>query len=343
MNPPAFAVDAALALRRRLLRAADAVLPPWAALFDRTMGIVRTHALAALAELGVPAALGDRALGLDELAVRVGADADTLRRLMRIAELDGIVKRDRRGRYALTRVGAILRPDAEGSLDPWVRYLTLGSTRAAYAELAGSVRTGEPSFRRAHGKTVWDHYSAHPEEEALFASAMRSISAFAAPELAAASLWPDTGTVCDVAGGTGELLAAIVGPRPGLRGIVVDLKGVVDSAPARERVEFVVGDLFAPIEVAADLYVLKNILHDWDEATCVSILRNVPGRVVVIEQVQDPERPHPFATPTDIQMLTQTDGGRERSVAELQALLRQAGKAPGPVELAGTSALVQAG
>ena len=178
MNPPAFAVDAALALRRRLLRAADAVLPPWAAVFDRTMGIVRTHALAALAELGVPAALGERALGLDELAVRVGADADTLRRLMRIAELDGIVRRDRRGRYALTRVGAILRPDAEGSLDPWVRYLTLGSTRAAYAELAGSVRTGEPSFRRAHGKTVWDHYAAHPEEEALFASAMRSISAF---------------------------------------------------------------------------------------------------------------------------------------------------------------------
>lgn len=347
--PPPWAVTVALGARRRLLGAADAVLPPWAALFDRTMGILRTHVLAALSELGVPAALADGPLALAELARRVAADEDALQRVLRVAELDGIVRRDRRGRYRLTRIGRALGEDALG---PWVRYLTLESTRAAYAELPGSVRTGEPGFRRARGTTVWDWYGDHPDEEALFAAAMRNITAFDAADLAAASLWPDRGTVCDVAGGTGQLLAAVLERRPGLNGVLVDLPGVLDAARERlaghDRIAFAAGDLFAGIDVRADVYVLKNILHDWDDATSLRILRTVVAtmptgaRLIVIEQLQERDDPHPFASPTDLQMLTQTDGGRERSAAELQELLRRAGLRPGRVERAGVSALVEA-
>jgi DNA-binding transcriptional ArsR family regulator len=350
--PPPRVIDAALAVRRRLLRAADAVLPPFASLFDRTIGILRTHVLATLAELGVPAALAPGPLSLAELAERVGADPDALHRVLRVAELDGIVKRDRRGRHKLTRLGRGLIPDRPGSLDPWVRYLVLESTRAAYAALPESVRTGQPGFRIARGTTVWDWYADHPDEEALFAAAMRNITAFDAPDIAAAGLWPDTGTVCDIAGGTGELLSAIVSGRPGLQGVLVDVPGVLEAARARlagsERISFAAGDLFGSIDVAADVYVLKNILHDWDDATSVRIVETVrramaPGaRLVVIEQIQERDTPHPFASPTDIQMLTQTDGGRERSPLELQELLRSAGLRPGRVERAGVNALVEA-
>jgi DNA-binding transcriptional ArsR family regulator len=347
--PPPFAVDAVLAARRRLLRAADALLPAWAAAFDRTLGIQRTHMMATLAELGVPAALADAPLALDDLAAKLDAHADTLRRLLRVAELDGLVRRDRRGRYRLTRTGAVLRPDAPGSLDPWVRYLALESTRNAYAELTGSVRTGEPGFRRATGGTVWDWYAEHPEEERLFAAAMRNITAFDAADLAGAEVWPDEGTVCDVAGGTGELLSAVLAAHPGVQGVLVDVPGVL--AEARERrgdaLRYSDGDLFKGIDVSADVYVLKNILHDWDDSTCATILATVRrampdgSRLLVIELLQDPDEPHAFASPTDIQMLTQTDGGRERSAHELQALIAGAGLRPGRVVRVGATALVE--
>lgn len=350
--PPPPVVAAALAARRRLLRAADALLPSFAVAWDRSMGLMRTHVLAALAELGVPAALASGPVGLDALASRVGADADTLMRLLRVAELDGFVRRDRRGRYRLTRLGRTLDPAVPGSLDPWLRYMTLESTRAAWAELPGSVRTGVPGFRRARGTTVWDWFAEHPEEEALFAAAMRNVTAFDAADLAGAGLWPDSGVVCDVAGGTGELLVAVVDAHPGLRGVLVDVPGVLASARERlageDRVDFVEGDLFAGVEVTADVYVLKNILHDWDDPTCGRILATVRAtmpagaRLIVVEQLQPEDAPHPFASPTDLQMLTQTDGGRERSARELQVLLAGAGLRPRRVERVGVSALVEA-
>lgn len=352
--PPPPVVDAALAVRRLLLRAADAILPPSAALFDRSMGIARTHVLATLAELGVPAALAGGPLDADQLSARVGAHPDTLRRVLRLAELDGLLRRDRRRRYRLTRLGTALRPDVEGSLHPWVRYMALESTRAAWAELTGSARTGEPGFRRARATTVWEWFAEHPEEERLFADAMANVTAFDAPVLAAADLWPDTGIVCDVAGGTGQLLAEIVAPRPGLRGVLLEAPGVLAEARPRlaarglaERVELVEGDLLGELSARADVYVLKNILHDWDDATSGRILRTVRATMpagsalVVVEQLQHPDRPHPFATVADLQMLTQCEGGRERSADELRALLREAGLRPSRLERAGVSALVE--
>jgi hypothetical protein len=352
--PPPRAIDAALALRRLLLRAADALLPAQAAAWDRTMGVARTQVVGALAELGVADHLARRPLTAAELAPRVGADADALHRVLRAAAVDGIVRLDRRGRFRLTRVGRVLRSDDPYSLRDWARYQALGSTSAAWDDLTESVRSGRSAFPRVHGLSVWDWLAAHPEEERLFASAMRSVTEIDAPGLAAAQLWPDRGRVCDVAGGVGTLLAAILGPRPGLRGVLVEAPGVLSEAEGhlgrhgvRDRVELIAGSLFAPLEARADVYVVKNILHDWDDRTSARILASVraamaPGtRLVVIEQLQPRNRPLPFASLSDLQMLTQCDDGRERSAGELQALLAGAGLTPGRVERTGISALVE--
>ncbi|MEA2459492.1 MAG: hypothetical protein QOC95_2464 [Thermoleophilaceae bacterium] len=352
--PPFRAVDAGLALRRLLLRAADALMPATAVLWDRSMGIGRTQVLGAIADLGVADALAGGPLTAGELAGRVGADADALHRLLRAAAVDGLVKVDRRGRFRLTRVGRGLKSDEPSSARPWARYMALRSTREAWGDLTESVRTGRSAFERVHGSSVWDWFAAHPEEEQLFAAAMQAVTEFEAPALVATPLWPDTGTVCDVAGGAGTLLAEVLVRKPGVRGVLVEAPGVLKEADryltekgVRDRVEMAEGDLFGEVRATADVYVLKNILHDWDDATSAKILAAVratmaPGsRLIVIEQLQEPNEPHLFASVTDLQMLTQCVDGRERSRDELRGLIAAAGLEPGRVERAGLSSLVE--
>jgi hypothetical protein len=352
--PPPLAVDVGLALRRGLLRAADALLPANAVVWQTTMGIARTQVIGVLAELGVADALGSEKLTAAQLAPLVGADADTLHRLMRVAAADGFLRLDRRGRFRLTRTGRALRSDAPASMRSWARYMALASTGEAWLDLERSARSGRAAFERVHDMSVWDWFAAHPEEERLFAAAMRSVTEYEAPALVDCELWPSSGTVCDVAGGAGTLLAALLEARPDVRAVLVEAPGVLGEAEAHltergvhERVELVEGDLFGSIAASADVYVLKNILHDWDDATGARILATVratmaPGtRLLLIEQLQERNRPHPFASLTDVHMLTQCVDGRERSSGELQALLAAAGLTPGRVERAGVSAVVE--
>jgi hypothetical protein len=352
--PPPPVVDAALALRRLLLRAADGLLPPWAAVWERTMGIERTHVIGTIAELGVADLLADGPATAAQLAERLDVDADTLHRLLRVAALDGLLRVDRRGRFRLTRFGKTLRSDSPSTLRPWARYMALESTRGAWGDLTESVRTGRSAFERVHGMSVWDWFAAHPEEEQLFAAAMRSITEVDAPVIAASSLVPDEGVICDVAGGAGTLLGEIMVERPRLRGVLLEAPGVLREAEKHlssrgvlDRVELVEGDLFGELRADADVYLLKNILHDWDDATSARILAGVratmkPGsRLLVIEQLQEPNEPHPFASLSDLHMLTQCVDGRERSGDELRALISGAGLEPGQVERAGVTALVE--
>jgi hypothetical protein len=318
------------------------------------MGIARTEVIGVIAELGVADELGGGRATAAELATRLGVDADALHRVMRVAAADGLLKMDKRGRFRLTRFGSTLRSDSAATLRPWARYMALESTRRAWGDLPESVRTGRSAFERVNGSSVWDWFAAHPEEERLFAAAMRSITEFDAPAVAGSELLPDRGVVCDVAGGAGTLLGEILVARPELRGVLVEAPGVLAEADThlsergvRDRVELVEGDLMGELSAQADLYLLKNILHDWDDPTSARILASVrstmaPGtRLVLIEQLQERNRPHPFASLSDLQMLTQCVDGRERSAEELQALLSDAGLEPARVERAGVSALIE--
>src|SRR5919206_134793 len=134
------------------------------------------------------AALADGPLTAAELASRLNVDADALHRVMRVAAADGLFKLDRRGRFRLTRFGKTLRSDSPATLRPWARYMALDSTRRAWADLGESVRTGRSAFERVNGTSVWAWFAAHPEEEQLFAAAMRSITEFDGPALAASEL-----------------------------------------------------------------------------------------------------------------------------------------------------------
>jgi hypothetical protein len=229
------------------------------------------------------------------------------------------------------------------------------STASAWADLPESIRTGRSAFPRVHGMSIWEWYAQHPDEGRAFAGAMRRITEELAPAIVAGYDWPQDGVVCDVAGGVGTLLAAILRARPDLRGVVVDSPGVLAEADGwlhsqglRDRVELTAGNIFERVEATADVYLLKDVLHDWDDERCRTILATVratmpPGsRLVLVEDLQERNRPSPSASLTDLQMLTQCDDGRQRSADELKALVRAVGLRPGAVRLTTGPGLVEA-
>jgi hypothetical protein len=345
----ATAADGALRARALVRRLAGAPLPPDAVLWDLSMAFARSRLLAAVVRHGVHEELARGPATAATLAERRGLDADALHRVLRALAVDGVVRLDRRGRFRLTRVGRRL-----GHLADWIIYLDDPSTQAAWAGLGDTLRTGEPSFPATHGRSVWRYFAEHPELEARFASAMRSVSEIVLPFVAPAYPWPERGTVADVAGGVGTLLEAVLRDRPDLRGVLVDAPGVLREADGfltragvRDRVELREGDIFERVDAEADVYLLKDVLHDWDDERSVAILRIVratmaPGsRVVLVEGLQERDRPDPVQSLVDVQMLTQVDGGRQRSEAELHALLRDAALEPGATYRTAGPALVE--
>lgn len=353
-TPPPRAADAAIAAHRALLRLAHALLPSQVAVWRLSAGFMTTRVIGTLAAAGVFDALDDGPARAEDLAPRLQVDADVLHRLLRAAAVDGFVRVDRRGRFRLTRLGRRLRARDDASMQAWLLYLNRPATQDAWANAGRSLQTGEPAFPATHGRSVWAHFADHPEEEREFATAMRKLTEMIAPFVAAGYPWPARGTVCDVAGGVGTLLAAVLGPRPELRGVLVDAPGVLEEARpyladagVAGRVELREGDIFERIDVRADLYLLKDVLHDWDDERCAQILRTVaaampPGaRVVLVETLQDRDDPDPVASLIDVHMLTQCDGGRQRSVGELQALLRAAGLEAGGVHRTAGPVLVE--
>src|SRR3954471_20141900 len=253
--PPRAVVSAVIAVRTALQRLADRIVPAHVALFDKSFGVGRTHVVGALAELGVMDELARGPATAAELAPRVGADEDALHRVLRAAAVERLVKLDGDGRFRIARLGRAVVTESPHSIRSWARYISLPSTSAAWADLPESVRTGRSAFRRRHGSSIWEWFAAHPDEEALFAGAMRRLTEEDAPTIVAGYPWPEAGTVCDVAGGVGTLLAAILDARPGLRGVLVDGPGVLREAERhlqelglRDRVELVEGDIFARVE-----------------------------------------------------------------------------------------------
>lgn len=355
-RPPTALARGALALRRRLLALADRVVPPQFALFDLTVADARARTLATVAQLGIADALGNGWHSAETLADDLHLNADVLHRVLRALVLEGIVHTDRRGRFRLTKKGACLRADHPDSLRSWLGYWSTESNRAAWDALPRVLRTGEPAFPAVHGMSVWRWFDEHPDEGRLFAAAMRRLTEFDAPDIVGLYPWPDSGTVCDIAGGAGTLLSRILQAKPNLRGILVEAAVVLPEAEAvlaergvRDRAALVEGDIFGEFSASADVYLLKTVLHDWDDDTCLRILGTVhsampPGAtIVIIEYLQERNVPSYPASMNDLQMAVICDRGRERSRAELQDLLRRAGFTPTTVQVSGAGLGLVAG
>lgn len=342
-STPLPVVLATLAVRRRLKQLADRMVPPEIAMLDLGEGVGGVQIAAAIAELGIADVLADGPMTASQIAARIDCDDDTTHRLLRGAVGCGLCTMDRRtGAVKLTRTGAVLRSDHPASLRAWMCYKGMRSTVDAWGGLAASVRSGQSAFELVHGMSVWEWFAAHPDEQRIFASTMRQATEIAARAIARVYPWPDGAVVCDVAGGIGTLLSVVVGSsRANLRGILVDSAGMIAEAERflaerglADRIDRVEGDIFGAINAIADVYVLKDVLHDWDDERCGKILAAVAAsmprgsKLVIVEYLQERNRPNPFSPLLDLHTLTQRDGGRLRSVDELSDLLIGAGLRP---------------
>ncbi len=293
-------------------------------------GLWRTQLLSVAARLGIADRLAPGPRTAAELARETGADADALLRVLRALAGLGVLSQDAEDRFGPTPVSERLRPGAPGS--PHARLLLYGEPWwwAAAGGLYETVMTGETAFDRVHGAGLFAWLAEHPAASAVFDAEMSAMTAAEAEAVVSVAELPSTGTVVDVAGGRGTLLTAILRARPGLRGVLFDQPHVVAGAALPERCEAVAGSFFDAVPAGAEVYTLKDILHDWDDERALTILRTIraaippAGRLLVVERALPPgDEPAPGKL-VDVTMLLVT-GGRERTRSQYGALLAQAG------------------
>ncbi|MBA2446882.1 MAG: methyltransferase, partial [Chloroflexi bacterium] len=300
-------------------------------------GFRASDLIAAAAELGLADLLADGPRSSAELAERAGADPDALHRVLRALAQLGVFAMLDDGRFALTPLGEPLRSDVPGSLRPLARFWGIDSQRRPWLSLPHTIRTGQTAFDHIYGVSWIEYLAAHPDVAAIFNAGMTGLTAAVTDAVVAAYDFSPFGTIVDVGGGNGTLMAAILAAHPGPRGIVFDLPHARDGALERlsaagpaARCEFVGGDFFESVPTGADAYLLKWIIHDWDDQRSVAILRAcrramAPGsKLLIVERLLPPgNEPAPDVVLGDILMLVHT-GGRERTAAEYRALLEAA-------------------
>ena len=228
-----------------------------------------------------------------------------------------------------------LTPDQP--VGPWAEYVGRPYHWRSWGDLLHSVRTGESAFRHLHGADLWEWRERRPEEGAGFDRAMTALSRRVAQATVAAYDFSRFRRTVDVGGGHGAMLAAVLAAHPAARGVLFDQPGVVAGAAevlrgagVAERCEVVGGSFFEAVPSGGDAYLLKAILHDWDDAEAGAILRNcrraigLGGALLVVERVVAPPNEDPVTKFSDLNMMVMT-GGRERTEEEFAALLADAG------------------
>ncbi len=311
--------------------------PPAQALLRLVSGAWAAQAVYAAAKLGVADLLADGPRPCAELAEATGTHAPSLYRVLRALAGLGVFAEEADGRFRLTPMAECLRTGVPGSVRPFAVFLGEEWIWRSWGEILHSVRTGEPAFERVFGMPVFEYYARHPEAGRVSVEGLASLSARENAAIVAAYDFSDARSVADVGGGRGSLLAAILDANPGVRGVLFDRPQVVEMArPALEaaglsgRYDPVPGDFFTAVPAGADLYLMKKVIHDWDDERARTILANCraampgTGRLLLIEQVVPPGNGPSYAKLLDLHMLVYT-GGRERTEAEFRDLLASAG------------------
>lgn len=297
-------------------------------------GYRATCLIVAALRLGVVDALGRGDVREDELADAIGAHPPSLARFLRGLRSLGLIE-VRGARVGLTKTGRRL---VEGrSVTREIALLTGEEYLPAWSAMQHSVLSGEPAFDRVFGASVWQHREEHPELGACFDRFMAGAQRRTLETVLAAFGFAGVGTVVDVGGGRGDLLAGILKRHPDVTGILFDQPLVVARAvPAlaaagmTERCRCVGGSFLETVPGGGDVYLLQHVLHDWDDERCRVILRNcraaVPahGTLLVMESALPDGPPDERDALRDLHMLVIL-GGRERTRAEYEGLLAEAG------------------
>ena len=289
-----------------------------------------------IAKLGIPDLLKSRPKTADELAAATNMHAPSLFRVLRALASVGVLSVEGT-HFGLTPLSEILVTDAPGSLR-WFAMSELGQEHyPAWGNLMHSVKTGEIAFDNFFGMDIWKYFSENPEDAAVFNNSMSNVTA--ATNEVITSLYDFSGfnKLVDVGGGHGGLITLLLKSNPNLKGVLFDAPEVIEGARPKveaaglaDRCETMGGDFFREVPGGGDAYIMKWIIHDWDDRKSNMILRNIRnqispnGRLIVVDcVVPETNEPH-FSKFIDMNMLVMT-GGKERTEKEFQELLSAAG------------------
>ena len=237
-----------------------------------------------------------------------------------------------------------------GGLRNWALFATSEPSLKSAMALGHSLDTGQAAHDHALGQKVWEYFRDHPEDNEAFNRGLAEIRTDEQAAIAAAYDWAGVTSVVDVGGGAGALLSAIVGSNQGVRGILFDRPDVLPDAEhllktrgVRERCELVGGSFFEPIQVKGDVWILSQVLHDWPDAECRTILKRCRermssgDRLLVVEMVPVPGQPDAAIALLDIMMMMFFGEARQRTEAEYNQLFSATGFGPARVMATGTA------
>jgi hypothetical protein len=287
-------------------------------------------------KLGLPDLFEDEPLGSETIARATNTHPRALYRLLRTLSSAGIVAESHDHRFTLTPLGRMLRSDVPGSMRAWIIFSGEAFYLQAWQELSHSIRTGKPAWDKVHGMAFFEYLRQNPEAALNFDEAMTGFSHGEAQAVAAAFDFSNFRTVVDVGGGHGTLLTSILNAHSQLHGVLCDQPHVVEGARSHlannglmHRCDIVEGDFLQSIPPGNDVYILKYILHDWDDDHSLTILKNCrqamtfDARLLVVEAVVPAPGESHYAKYQDLEMLL-LFGGQERTVEEYAALFERA-------------------
>lgn len=309
---------------------------PAESILQMASGLWLSRALWAACRLRVPDAIGDVPTGVEAIAAATGGHPAMLRRLMNALAAFGVFACDDRSRFSHTDLSRHLRTDHPASQRAFVESVFGGEHYRAWGSISHSLESGETAFNAEFGCPLFDHFGQNPGSAKLFSEAMTGTTRIFEQALVAAHEFRPFECAVDVGGSQGTLLCGVLARHAEAQGILFDLPEIAGNpeaawrhSPEAGRILAWSGDFFRTVP-AGDLYLLKFILHDWTDAQCRVILRNIRsvirrgGRVAVAEMMlPDRAAPHPGYL-MDLNMMVMT-GGRERSRSEYAALFKSGG------------------
>ncbi len=295
-----------------------------------------SQAVTVVARLGIADVLTEGPHTIEAIAEKTGTHTQSLYRVMRaLASVDVFIERDDR-HFELTPKAAFLRTDHPQSLRAYALMMGNEWIWNSWAALETSVKTGEPAFEHVYGSPLFEYYKKNPEAGRSSSEGLRSRGQQEDEAVLRSYDFSFAKSVVDVGGGKAGLLKHIIATYPTMRGTLFDIPHVVDFAKSARhdgisaRLEFIAGDFFTAVPSGRDLYVMKKVLHDWDDEQCIAILRNcraaMPdhGRILIIDQVVPMGNGPSYAKLLDLLMLV-LSGGRERTEQEHAGMLTAAG------------------
>lgn len=312
-------------------------LPPDAQLLQLAFGPMLAQALYVAAKLNVADLLAEKPLPINELAARTETHERSLYRILRSLTAVGVFAETEPKVFALNPAAELLRSDIPHSMRSGVLFMGAEWHWRVWNNMLYSAKTGKPAWGYVHGAEVFDYFAANPEAAEVFNGAMTDMSMGIAPLITDAYDFTAFTRLVDIAGGHGYMLAQALKSAPALEGVLFDVQAVVDGAAAllenegvADRVEKVSGDFFAAVPAGADAYMMKHIIHDWDDERAAKILSNIQAvmadgaKVLIIETVVPATSEPHYSKLLDLEMLT-SPGGVERTEEEYRELLSAAG------------------